>query len=103
VRALEYTHERLWATVLALAVADGTVQERLANAVTSQLLYLSPDDLPLDMRDHFIQIEHRLTTKDPVGDRDSVHATAAVMDEFEARSIVEAIVAMYGEICRRTG
>jgi hypothetical protein len=41
--------------------------------------------------------------KDPLGDQDSVHATAAVMDEFEARSIVEAIVAMYGEICRRTG
>ncbi len=102
-RSLEYTHERLWATVLALAEADGTVQERLANAVTSQLLYLSPDDFPLDMRDPFIEIERRLTVKDPVGDQDSVHATAAVMDQFDARSIVEAIVAMYGEVCRRTG
>ena len=84
-RSLEYTHERLWATVLVLAEAEGTVQERLVAAATSHLLCLSPDDLPLDMRDHFIQIEHRLTTKDPVGDRDSVHAITAAMDQFEAR------------------
>ena len=102
-RSLEYTHERLWATVLVLAEADGAIQERLATAVTSQLLHLSPDDLPFDMRDPFIEIERRLTVKDPVSDQDSVHATTAVMDDFEARSIVEAIVSMYGEICRRTG
>ncbi len=102
-RSLEYTHERLWATVLALAQADGTVQERLASAVTSQLLYLSPDHFPLDMRDPFIELVRRLTVKDPVGDEGRVQATTAVMDEFEARSIVEAIVAMYGEIYRRLG
>ena len=102
-RSLAYTHERLWATVLVLAEADGAVQERLGSAVTSQLLHLSRDDLPLDKRDPFIEIERRLTVKDPVDDQDSVHATTAVMDEFEARSIVEAIVVMSREICRRTG
>jgi len=103
VRSLEYTHEKLWATVLILAEGGGTVQQRLADAYTSQLMRLTADDLPFDMRDAFIEIESRLTARDPVSDEGRVQATVAVMDEFDARRVVEAIVSMYGEICRRMG
>lgn len=102
-RSLEYTHEKLWAAVLILAEGDGTVQQRLADAYTSQLVRLTRDDFPLDMRDPFIRIENRLTARDPIGDEGRAAATMAVMDEFDARSVVEVIVSMYGEICRRMG
>ncbi len=102
-RSLEYTHEKLFATVLILAEGGGTVQQRLADAYESQLMLLTADDLPFDMRDAFIEIESRLIARDPIGDEGRVQATMAVMDEFEARSIIEAIVAMYGEISRRMG
>ncbi len=86
-RSLEYTFEKLWATVAILAEGHGTVQERLADAYTSQLMRLTPDDIPADMRDAFIELERRLTVKDPVADEGRVAATISGMDDSEAKGL----------------
>ncbi len=102
-RSWDYTHEKLWATVTLLAGRNGTVQERLANAYVSQLMRLTTDDMPLDMRDAFVELRQRLMAKAPDGYEDRVSATTATMDDTEAERIATAIVTMYGEVCKRMG
>lgn len=98
-RSLDYTREKLWAAVAILAGSTGTVQQRLANAYESQLIRLTPDDMPMDMRETFAEIEARLTAVEPVGDEGRAYATTAVMDEIEAALIAESLVSIYGEVC----
>ena len=90
-----YTWEKFYLALLTLATGSSSLHSRLVDAYTSSLIRLTPEDLPVDMRDEFVQLCHRLTSEQPVGSEGSVWATVEKMDEIEVKRIAEQIVSLY--------
>jgi hypothetical protein len=93
--SLDYVWEKFHTSVLILAGSQGTVQERLADAFTAQLIRLNADDLPEELRGDFEQLERQLTSDEPVGDEGLVDASVRSLSDEEATHLAEQIVGMY--------
>lgn len=90
----DYAREKFFSAVLGLAQGDRPARERLADAYTSSLMHLRPDDLPKELQKNFKGIESALTRVSAKGDEGSVAASAAALDDREIRQIIEKVVSM---------
>jgi hypothetical protein len=98
--SLDYVWEKFYAAVLILAGSQGTVQERLADAFTGQLIRLETNDLPEELRGDFEQLERRLTSAEPTGGEGSVDASVQSLSDEEAAHLAEQIVEMYDAVTK---
>lgn len=101
--SLDYVWEKFNAAVTSLAESTDTLQGRLADVYFSQLIRLSPDDLPADMRDDFKLLIHELTKISPTDNECCIDASAAKLGEQTACDLIERVVNLYGLVCRRLG
>jgi hypothetical protein len=85
----------------ALACHAGSLQDRLADAYADHLLTVTVQDLPAELQSSFRQLEERLNRADALpddSDEDPFEAAARQLTDDEARSLIEAILLLYGRL-----
>ena len=97
---LGYMWEKFMAAVLGMAESPGSIQHRIADAYSSQLMRLEPDRFvgEPNWRWRFEDISRELTSGTPVGDEGTIQASVASMSDEEATKIAREIVSLYDEI-----
>lgn len=103
---LGYIFEKLHVSVSALAGEDGELKHRLANAYVSALRQLEDGpSMPLELPEHLAgelrDVLHRLKTAYQAGSPGRNRLGDFTFDNEEAREIVDKILSLYGQVCRR--
>ena len=97
-----YVWEKFFATVDRLASGNDSIQERLINAVTFNLLILQNNDFPEDdLREEYEKLVGELNKEQAVGEEGTLRATIEKMPLEESSKIASKIVSMFAEICER--
>ena len=82
--------------MLILITSDQDLPNRLADAYASHFIMLRPDDFPEgDLRKAMQTIKEDLTWVEAKGDEGKVAATAALLDELEAKDIAKRIFDLF--------
>ena len=95
--------EKIYAAVYKLAVAEGDVRERLSGAYW-YLRQLSPEEIPDNLREEFVDIVQSLTRRGPeLGPNGAIYNPAHVhtlsrMKNSTGRKIAERIVRLSREL-----
>jgi len=92
---------RFFAASRSLAWHTGSLQERLADAYADNLLAVTSDELPEELRAPFRELEEKMNRGDADGDEDPFEAAARAMSDEQARAAIERIVVLYGRLTRQ--
>jgi hypothetical protein len=88
----DYTREKLYAAVDALAASSAPIQQRLRHAAEN-LHTLKPDDFSeKEDGERFALIMATLSSTDPAGSEGAFDATTAAMSDEDAVKIASAVV-----------
>ena len=85
--------EKFSLAILVMASKDGSVQERLMQAIASNNILGLDDHFDDDLRDDYMALKNELL-------RGGSSASIKEMTSFEAFSIIDKIISIYSEICR---
>ena len=97
---MSYGWEKLHLAVHSLA-GLGSMDERLANAVSYNLIHITPEnDLPEEIQEDFREFMSHITSVPQVGDEGSIRATINTFDEAQMTMAVEKIISFYDRSCR---
>lgn len=91
---MSYRLEKFSLAILDMASKDGSVQERLMLAVDGNNILGLDDHFDDDLRDDYMALKDELV-------REGSLATIEKMTSFEAFGIIDKIMSIYSEICRR--
>jgi hypothetical protein len=94
---------QFFAAARALAMHQGTLQERLADAYADHLLAVSVHDLPVDLQAPFRELEQRMNAETDSGGDDPIALAASQLTDAEARSLIERILLLYGRVAAIAG
>ena len=99
-----YAHEKLFLIVHDLATSqEPWLPRRLANALTDMVV-ISPDDLPTDeLRARFVELREQTTRVPAEADEGTILATARQMHEDEATRHIGTIVSLLSDLARELG
>ena len=89
---------QFFAAARTLAIHQGTLQERLADAYADHLLAVSLHDLPGDLQAPFRELEERLNGDASDTSADPIAVAASRLSDAEARSLIERILLLYGRL-----
>ncbi len=86
-----------------MAESPKSIQPRIADAYSSQLMGLKPDRFvgEPEWRRRFEEITRQLTSGTPVGDEGTIQASVASMSDEAATKIAREIVSLHDEISTR--
>jgi len=87
---MSYRMEKFSLAILDMASKDGSVQERLMLAIASNNILGLDDHFDDDLRDDYMALKNEL-----------LRGSIKEMTSFEAFSIIDKIISIYSEICRR--
>ena len=87
---MSYRMEKFSLAILDMASKDGSVQERLMQAIASNNILGLDDHFDDDLRDDYMALKNEL-----------LRGSIKEMTSFEAFSIIDKIISIYSEICRR--
>ncbi len=94
--SISYAYEKLLVAVQILVTNRGELPSRLADAFSSSLIRVRPEDLPEgELRKALQTIREDLTWTEAKGDEGTLAATVALLDELEAKSIAERIFNLF--------
>lgn len=79
---------------------DGSIKDRLADAYTSHLSGLAPDDLPVELRDEFNELNAALHSAVPLPRECAVRASVRKMSNQEAGHLATLVVLMFTGLLR---
>ena len=91
-------YDRFESATLLLARA-GAIKERLSGAWRQCLANIEPEDLPRELRLHFLELSEAMQRERPLRGEDAVRATIRKMSNEEAECHAALIVRMF---CRMT-
>jgi len=91
-------YDRLESATLLLARA-GAIKERLNGAWRQCLAPIEPEDVPRELRLHFLELSQAMQRERPLRGEDAVRATIRKMSNEEAEGHAALIVRMF---CRMT-
>ena len=76
------------------------IKQRLTTAFSKHLKNIDPTQLPLALRDEYLQIIHELEAVPPMPGESAVQATVRKLSAEDAELIATRIVVLFGEFAR---
>jgi hypothetical protein len=74
-----------------LTEGSGSLQQRLETVFATQLVCISPDEIPEHLRELARSVDFYLTRKEARGNEGSIAATTALLSDGDAAKIAKAI------------
>jgi len=99
---LDYTYEKLWLAVKALAAGTGPIRQRIEYAVIPHFTVLEKADFDIEFHADFKAVEAALDL-DVSRDDGSIKATLQAMDEDAAGRIAEHIFRLFCKVAQERG
>ncbi|MCX6841334.1 MAG: hypothetical protein NTX53_03480 [candidate division WOR-3 bacterium] len=99
---IDYGWKQLYTSVGALA-GNGSLKERLCNALQS-LAHITPErDIPESLRQDFGAFWTKMNSRPASGDEGTIQATVETLGEIELSDAADKIISFYTEVCRQQG
>jgi len=92
--------DRFHAALTVLA-GHGHIKQRLIKAFEENLVDIHEDELPIAMKQSFVDLRHDMHRVTPLNGEGPICASVRKMSLDEASEIAGRIVSLYGEIARR--
>lgn len=89
--------DRFYAAVSAL-VGDGHIKQRLIRAYADNLVHIEDDDLPVAMKESFLDLRRKMHKFAPSNGEGPICASVRKMSAREASKCAASIVDLYGEL-----
>jgi len=100
-----YAWEKMYNAVLGMAVSPATLQERIADAYTGNIIRLiypgAGDDLPEDIKPMLAEIKAAMETTQPTGSEGTAVASALAMTDAQAEDMACKITRLFDEVQSR--
>jgi hypothetical protein len=96
--SLDYAYEKVSTAIRTMAIGTWSLQMRIADAYTSSLILIEPDDIPERLRPALQEIKHALTSGTPIGDEGKVVATVRQMNDDRASEVARMIADFADEV-----
>ena len=97
--SLVYAWEKLHLAVETLC-GRGSQTSRLADAVSTYLVHVRPDDLPADLRREFLQVMSELNAGQELVEEANIQATISRLDASVQEQAIQKIVHIFSAVCR---
>lgn len=91
--------DRFYIAVEGLASHDGSIQDRLENALKT-LLPLKPEDSPQELRSDHVLLRSYMHEVQATGEEGNIAASMRVISSDEARKVAELIVSIHARLER---
>ena len=89
-----YAGEKFNNAVYGMAASPQSIQSRVADAYTSNVMLLNEEDLPESIRLRFREFGETITAVEPAGEEGSVKATMNQMSDEDAAEMAREILMM---------
>ena len=97
-----YVFDKLCLAVRWLAIAQGSIQDRVCNAYLFHLRHVQKTVLPEELHGVFKEIEQKLTQGSPIsGKEESVRITTSAMSADHASLIADKMVYLFHQAAQR--
>ena len=103
--AYSYAWEKMFKAVIGMAVSPATLQERVADAYTGNIIHLTypgtGDDLPDDLKPMLAEIKAAMETTQLTGTEGTAVASALAMTDAQAEDVACKITRLFDEVQSR--
>jgi len=103
--AYSYAWEKMFKAVIGMAVSPATLQERVADAYTGNIIHLTypgtGDDLPDDLKPMLAEIKAAMETTQLTGTEGRAVASALAMTDAQAEDVACKITRLFDEVQSR--
>ncbi len=97
-----YVFEKISLAVRWLAIAEGSIQDRVRDAYLFHLAHVSEKDLPDEPRGVLKEIKQKLTKVSPIyGKEESIKASTSAMSADQASFIADKIVYLFNQVAEK--
>lgn len=93
-----YVAQKLGLAVSGMATDAGSLQSRLAEAATKDLLQLQPDDFTPELRNDFQEIMRKLRRIAPDGTEGRIEESTRDLSDRDARQLIEKICTLFKDV-----
>lgn len=91
--------DRFHAALTVLA-GHGHIKQRLMKAFQDNLVNINDDEMPIALRQSFVDLRHQMHSVVPLNGEGSICASVRKMSLIEASDCAAAMVTLYGELSR---
>ena len=98
---MSYHVDRFFAAVSVLA-GHGHIKQRLIKAYEDNLVEVTEDELPIDLKEQFTDIKQQMYRVQPLNGEGPICASVRKMSIDEASECASTILALYDQMARRT-
>ena len=92
--------DRFHAALLVLA-GHGHIKQRLIKSFEDHLADIHEEDLPLSLRQSFVDLQHDMHRETPLNGEGAICASVRKMSVYEASDCAGRIVTLFSELARR--
>ena len=94
---MQHHVDRFYAAVAVLA-GDGHIKQRLISAYSDNIDSISEEDIPVPLKDAFLELKHDLHRETPMSGEDSVCATVRKMSVTEASQCAGKVLTLFAAL-----
>jgi hypothetical protein len=91
---MSYAWEKFHEAIRSL-VGPGSQRERLVNAMVYHIIYVTPDEVPSEIKDEFRQFREGFALVEAKGGEGNIKATIDEMDDAEVNKMILHIINMH--------